>query len=105
MADITNAEAVTFSNEKIRTAANKLNSAYKAAYEVVAEWTANGGGEMIPNTSDAVIDGSSTDGRHPITGIHANNIINRLSELKADYEANGAAKLNTILQVATNDKV
>ena len=103
MADITNAEAVRFSNEKIRVAANKLNAAYKFANEVLAEWTANGGTSMIANAADTIVDGSATDGRHPITGADANNIINRLTELKTDYEETGAAKLNTILSVATND--
>ena len=103
MADITNAEAVKFSNEKIRVAANKLNEAYKFANEVVDEWTANGGVSMIPNTSDGIVDGSTTDGRHPITGAMANNIINRLNELITDYEDSSNAKLNTVLQVAANN--
>ena len=102
---IENVEAVKFSNERIRVAANKINAAYKFGNEVLAEWTANGGASLIPNTSDNIVDGSAIDGRHPITGVDANNIINRLSELKADYEEFSSAKLNTILAVATNDRV
>ena len=105
MADITNVEAVKFSNERIRVAANKLNAAYQFANAVVAEWFATGGGELFPNTSDGVVDGSATDGRHPITGADVNNIVTRLLELKTDFEADSSAKLNTILQVATNDQV
>jgi len=103
MADITDSEAVRFANERVRVAANKLNAAFQFAKEVGAEWTANGGAAMIPNTSDGIVDGSATDGRHPITGIMATNIIVRLGELVTDYEADGSAKLNTILQVATNE--
>jgi len=102
MADITNAEAVKFCNEKVRVAADKLAQAYHFAQQVTAEWTANNMASVLPNQADDVIDGSATDGRHPITGIDANNIINRLNELIADYEADSSAKLNTILGVAVN---
>jgi len=100
MADITNAEAVKFCNEKIRVAANKLAQAYYFANQVADEWTANSMASVLPNQADDVIDGSATDGRHPITGIDANNIINRLNELIAEYDADSSAKLNTILGVA-----
>lgn len=101
MADITNPTAVRFSNEKIRVAADRLAQAYNFACQVYAEWLALGGTALIPNTSDQIIDGAATDGRPVITGVMANNIINRLSELKTDYEASSNAKRNTILQVAT----
>lgn len=102
MPDITDSQAVKFCNEKIRVAADKLAQAYAFANQVKAEWTAHGGAVLVPNTSDPVVDGSATDGRPPITGADANNIINRLTELKADYDADSAAKLNTILSVAVN---
>lgn len=102
MADITNPEAVKFCNEKVRVAADKLASAYFLAKEVQAEWFANSMSDVIPNDSSPVVDGSATDGRHPITGADATNIITRLGELITDYEASANAKLNTILGVAVN---
>lgn len=92
--------AVRFCNERIRTAADLLAQAYYCATEVLAEWMAHGGSAMVPNTPDLVVDGSATDGRPPITGAAVNLLVNRLSELKADYEASGSARLNTILAVA-----
>lgn len=97
----TNAEAVKFSNEKVRVAANKLVNAYAFAKLVSAEWTANNMGELFPAGS-VVVDGSETDGRHPVTGNDVTLIIVRLNELVADYEAESNAKLNTLLNVATN---
>jgi hypothetical protein len=106
MAEITNPEAVRFCNERVRVAANKLNAAYKFAKEVQAEWFANDLATIIAyNNGDLVVDGSATDGRHPISGIDVNNLITRLSELTTDYDANSSAKLNTILAVATNNDV
>ena len=103
MADITNAEAVRYSNEQLRVAANLFNEAYRKSKSALAEWVANPG--MFPNTEDTIIDGAETDGRHIVNGIKANNVYNRMSEFVTDYEANSSAKLNTILQYATNEPV
>ena len=104
MAEITNPEAVRFCNERIRVAANKLNVAYRFAKEVAAEWNANPdlATNIAYDNTDLVVDGSATDGRHPISGVDTNNLVTRLNELIADLEANSSAKLNTILAVATN---
>mgnify|MGYP000621713160 CR=1 FL=1 len=102
MADITNAEAVRFCNEKVRVAADRLAQAYYFSKQVQNEWFANSMGSLIPNDASPVIDGSATDGRHPITGADATNLITRCGELITDYEAAGNAKINTILGVAVN---
>jgi hypothetical protein len=101
MADITNPEAVRFANERLRVAADKLAQAYAFAKLVAAEWNANNLGALFP-LADNVVDGSASDGRHPITGNDATLLMTRLNELVADYEANTNAKLNTILNVAVN---
>lgn len=103
MAVIDNAEAVRFSNEQVRTMANKLAQVYYAAKAVADEWTANNLGEIFPITDGPVVDGSATDGRHPIGGSEVTLLITRCNELVADYQANNNAKLNTILNVATNE--
>ncbi len=103
MAEIKSSEAVRFCNERVRVAADRLAQAYFFAKVVTAEWTANNLGSTIAyDNADLVWDGSGIDGRHPISGIDVNNVVNRLSELVADLEANGSAKLNTILAVAVN---
>jgi hypothetical protein len=101
MADITNPEAVKFCNEKIRPAANLLAKAYFYAIQTVDEWYANNMGELLPVAEDIVVDGSESDGRHPISGNDVNNLVTRLSELIQDLEENSKAKLNTILKVST----
>ena len=103
MAQITNPEAVAFVNQKIRVASDKLAQMYYLAKSVSQEWTATGLGTIIAyDNADFVVDGAATDGRHPATGVNVNNLMNRLSELVADMEASGGAKLNTILALSTN---
>lgn len=102
MADITDPEAVRFSNEKARTAADILAQAYYQVKQVQDEWFATGMSSLIPNTADLIVDGSATDGRHPVTGADVTNIITRCGELVTDYEDASSAKLNTILNVAVN---
>jgi hypothetical protein len=102
MPDITNPQAVLFCNQRVRPASDKLAQAYYDATAVLNEWTSFGGTTLIPNTADPVIDGSAQDGRSPITGADVSNLVNRLSELTTDYNASGAAKLNTVLKVAVN---
>lgn len=100
--DITNPEATKFCNEKIRVMADILGQAYFSAKAIKAEWDANNMGALLPVSSDVVVDGAATDGRHVITGNDAQGIIARAGELITDLEANGGAKLNTILNVAVN---
>jgi len=103
MADITNAQAITFSNEQIRPAANSLAQLYYEAKRVSQQWTALGMSSLITNSvDDTMIDGAATDGRPLIDGADVNNIVNRLTEFITDMEASGNAKLNTVLAVAPN---
>jgi hypothetical protein len=107
MPDITDPDKIGFCDEDIRPAADLLAQVYNWANATLAEWNAMGGASWIPNTSDAIRDGANPlegtgDRRHPITGADANNIMTRLSELVADFEANSSAKLNTVLAVAVN---
>lgn len=102
MAQITNPEAVTFCNEKIRTMADLLARAYYLAKALKDEWYANNMGTLFPTGEGPVVDGSATDGRHPISADDVTLIVTRCDELVADYEANSGAKLNTLLAVAVN---
>lgn len=100
MADITNPEVIDFSNSEIRRAADRLAVAYYHAIQMRDIWIARGYGASVPNDASPVVDGAATDGRPAITGVDIHNMINRLGELIADYEANSNAKLNTILRVS-----
>lgn len=102
MADVTNPEAVAFCNEKVRTLADRLAQTYYDIKRLAQEWVATGMGSKIPNDASVIVDGSATDGRHPITGADVHNIAVRATEILNDYEASSAAKLNTILRVAVN---
>ena len=102
MADITDPEAVRFSNEKVRVAADRLARAYYFGKEVVSEWYAVSMASKIPNTTDVIIDGSAVDGRTTITGADVTNLITRLTELITEYEADSNAKLNTVLKPEVN---
>ena len=112
---ITNPIAIKFSNEKIRVVADLMAQLDNLGGSVLNEWNALGGTSLIPNTSDVIRDsaspnddvGTGGDGRPVITGIKANNIINRLTELRSTNAASGLAMgatgvRDTILQVAVN---
>ena len=102
MADITNAEAVAYCNSRLRPAYDRFAQLYYEAKSLRQEWDANGLGDIIAyNNGDLVVDGSASDGRHPISGVDVNNLITRLTEVVTDMEASSNAKLNTVLAVAT----
>ena len=112
---ITDPVAIKFCNEKIRPAANLLAQLDTFAGAILNEWTALGGTALVPNTSAVVQDGAAPDGltsaggdgRPVITGAKVNNIINRLTALRATASNSGLAMgatgvRDTVLQVANN---
>ena len=102
MALITNPIAVRFSNEKVRPMADLLGQTYHSAKVLIAEWNAFGGSALVPKTADVIDDGADFDGRFPVTANMINAIMDRLTDLVADFEATGGAKLNAILKVGVN---
>lgn len=107
MADIVSPQAIKFSNERIRVAADLIAQLDNLAASILNEWTALGSTALIPNTADNIIDGAAGDGRPIITGIKANNIINRLTNLRSTNANSGLAMgaagvRDTVLQVAVN---
>lgn len=102
---ITDPNAIRFSNARIRIAADLIAQLDNFAAATINEWNAFGGSALIPNTSEVIEDGAATDGRPIITGAKANNIINRISELRAASNGlamGGAGVRDTVLQVAVN---
>ena len=100
---VTDSEAVSFANNKVRPMADRLAQTYYACKEVKNEWDANNlGGTVMPINGGNVVDGSATDGRHPITGNDVHGVIARCNDLVTDYEALVNTKLNSVLNVAVN---
>jgi hypothetical protein len=102
MADITNPEAVRYCNEIIRPLADVATRYYYAALAAVNEWNATDMGTKIPNTTDVVVDGASTDGRSIITGAKVNGLKNHVQTMLTDLQANNNQKLNVLLQIEVN---
>lgn len=99
---INNPEAIRFSNEKVRVAANRLAQAYNFSRAALDEWYARNMGAQFPVGGGIVEDGATSDGRPVIDGNDVTLLVSRLSELTTDYEADSNAKLNTILKIAPN---
>jgi hypothetical protein len=104
MANIDNPQAVKFSNEKIRVAADKLSHVYYFAKAIVDEWLANNMGEKIPVSNDVIDDGSTIDGRPVITGNDVTCMIYILQDLIVEFEESNKTKLNSILKIAPNPR-
>lgn len=68
MADITNPQAVRFCNEKLRPLADLIEkvrrTAEQFAIDITTEFEAHTSGNA---NGDAIVDGSASDGRQPIT--------------------------------------
>lgn len=94
---ITDPAALGFVGATVRPGAEALWNAYAMAKMTIRLWFGRSYGDLIPVSADLIGDG---DTRYPITGNDVVGIINRCQELVDDYEANGNAKLNTILKVA-----
>lgn len=97
---ITNPQAVNFCNSRIRVIADTLARTYYDCLALQNDWNAQGVADVLTNTSDVVDDGAAVDGRAPVTGAAAVNVVNRAIEFVADIESEG--KLGTILAVAVN---
>lgn len=63
MPDITNPQAVLFANTKVRPFADAMLTAIQTARNFEADYGANAGDTLFPNTADLIADGSETDGR------------------------------------------
>ena len=102
---ITSPQAIKFSNEKIRVAADRLAQAYNFANIVIDEWNSGASADFPNDGAEVLQDGADVDGRPIVDGAELHLLITRLTELQTDYEATSNAKLNTILAVAVNTSV
>lgn len=63
MPEITSPQAVRFANEKVRVFADAMLTAITTAREFEAQYVAQAGDTLFPNTADLIADGSDLDGR------------------------------------------
>lgn len=117
MPNNTNAQAIAFSNGKIRPMADLLYTAYETAKSVVQQWNSQNVAAVLPNDANLIQDGATVatgtpDGRAPITDAQATTIITRCQDLINWMEGSAAiaagdgskAVLNTVGAVEVNGK-
>jgi hypothetical protein len=107
---ITNPQAIAFTNNLGRRAADRMAQAYYLAKITLNEWNGSGisaligvGGGVIRDSASPTDDvGTGGDGRHVITGNDINVLINQLQAVVTDFEASTNTKLNAYLKPAVN---
>lgn len=107
---ITNAEAVKFSNERLRPAADLIAQLYNFGKSVDDEYTARGMNLLIPNDAGEEMqdsaygtDGTDGDGRPIVSGQDLTRVMVLLIRgFIADLEADDNLKLKLALRVAVN---
>jgi hypothetical protein len=87
MPDITDPEAVQFSQDYLRPMAEMMRWLQSSGNEMASQWNA-GVNAKFPNDTSAVLDSNGIG--HPFTGANANTIITRLNGLLADLNAANA---------------
>jgi hypothetical protein len=105
-----NAQAVAFSNTRIRPMSDLLYSAYLSAKKLVQEWNSQNVSAVIPNDATIIGDGATTDGRPQITDSQATTIVTRCQDLINWMEGSQAiaagdgtkAVLNTVTACEVN---
>jgi len=102
----TDPQAVKFTNEKIRVAADKMIQAMDFCKVVVDEWNATSMSSNIPNDGVLIHDGCQTDGRPCITNANATTIITRCQEMDTYLNGGGTLadvnRLDTIVKPSVN---
>lgn len=90
MADITNPEAVRFSDEQIRPLAEKLRNLKAEVDAAMVEWF-NGTNALFPNDGSVLIDGRADQGDTVLTGGDVNNLVTQLLAYQAQLDQAGVA--------------
>lgn len=80
-----------------------MHVAYLNAKMLVDIWHARGLGTSLSNPTDTIPD--TKGGNSPGTANDFSLIVSRMEEFIADLEANGKAKLNTIVKISYNNGI
>lgn len=107
MANNTNAQAISYSNNYARVLADTMVSCYLTMKRAKQVWDAQNVVAIIPNDANLIQDGATVatgtpDGRAPITDGQVNVLIANAATLIAQFEANTNLILNQTLQVSVN---
>lgn len=99
---ITNPSAVKFCNERVRVLADQIARVHTTIGLLAAEWEAKGLGDLIPDDAKEIVeDGSSVDGRTPISGADVHQMLSLVKDLLA-MGSGPNTRMPTVLKVAVN---
>lgn len=99
----TNPQAILIGNTKIRIAADKLMQAYNYFKILQAEATAEGWlANYFPNNAEVLEDGSTQDGRVPITNQEIRDFTADITSFINFIEANSNTVRNRALKISVN---
>lgn len=102
MPDITDAQAIKFSNEEMRKAADLMAGAYQQAKAIQIKWIAEGMGAKFPDTADDIMDGAHTDGRTILTSANVNELKDALDAFITLMEQNTNAHQVAVVRASVN---
>ena len=105
MADITNPQAIIWSNSRVRVFADSMIDAYESAKKLLAEWSSLNMATLIPNNvDDVLIDGAASDGRSVITGDKVNSLIANATAVVSWFEAGTPSRIDRFRQISINGR-
>lgn len=106
MSEITNPQAVRFSNERLHVACDRIISGIRTLRELNAEWSGQNLAPLFAGTQElldaTVADGSATDGRTPLTGYDVNLAASAAQALLTWADGDGAASVAALTKPAVN---
>lgn len=107
MANNTNAQAITFCNQKVRPSADAVVQMYNTIKQLVLLWNGQSMTTLIPNDSNLVQDGATVasgtaDGRPPITNAQVQTLISNCNTLISTFEASSNLLLNQFMVIGVN---
>lgn len=109
MADITNPQAIQFSNHRLRPASEIIGQAMRTLEELDAQWTSQNLAPLFAGSQalldSTVADGSTTDGRPTLLGYDVNLAMSQVQAMLAWWNhADQNALRAAILKPALNTR-
>lgn len=104
MPDITNPQAVNFCQNKARVWADAMLSAIETAREFEADYAAQAGDTLFPNTADLIADGSEIDGRPRVQAQVVRALRTQAQDLAIWAAAGTPTRETRLRSVAVNGK-
>lgn len=98
----TNPQAILIANTKIRPSADRFGQLYGLLKILQAEANAESWLTLFPNDAEIIVDGSSIDGRTPITNQDVRAFITLAGAYITFMEQNTNANLNLTMKIAVN---